>query len=60
METKHVTINIGPQDSASWFFVAGAIAFCALCWMITQSKDSNDVEIARIQAQTQTQSHAKP
>lgn len=55
-DNKHITINIGPQDSESWLFVAAAIAFCAFMYMLAQTKDPNDVEIERIRAAA----HAKP
>lgn len=56
MTTKHITINIGPQDSASWFFVAVAAVLITMFLTVGDAPSANDIELARIQAQA----HAKP
>jgi uncharacterized protein (UPF0212 family) len=55
MTTKHVTINIGPQDSESWLFLVGGIAIVTIAisvaWFnVNDSRNKADVERAKIEA----------
>ena len=47
MNNKRITINFIPQDSASWFFIAIAVAIGSCVW----ASAYKDVEIARAKAQ---------
>lgn len=49
---KNITINIGPQDSESWLFIAiaaGAIAFFVFALPAAAKRDS-EIEKAKIEA----------
>ena len=55
MTTKHVTINIGPQNEISWLFAAVGIAVVAAAlgtaWVaVNESHDRATVERAKIEA----------
>lgn len=43
MTTKHVTINIGPQDSESWLFFAVAIGVASIFWSMAYAVHSEQV-----------------
>ena len=48
---RNITINIGPQSSEAWFFIAfSAAAIAFFVFAVPHIKDSNNVEIAKIQA----------
>ncbi len=51
MQSKHVTINIGPQDSESWLFVSFAAVIITFIIGMSGHAMANDVEIERIKAQ---------
>lgn len=53
MSDRHVTINIGPQNSESWFFIAVAIAVLGWFWFMAHLADSKP-ERAKVET------HAKP
>lgn len=42
MTTKHVTINIGPQDSESWLFFAIAVAAVAVAFGMYHMEESRE------------------
>lgn len=52
MQSKHVTINIGPQDSESWLCVSFAAIIITFIIGMSGHATANDVEIERIKAQT--------
>ncbi len=54
MQSKHITINIGPQDSESWLFVAIAAVIITFIIGMSGQATANDIEIERIK----TQAHA--
>ena len=51
---RHITINIGPQDSESWLFFSialAAIAFFVFALPAATKRDS-EIEKAKIEAKT--------
>jgi hypothetical protein len=48
---KNITINILPQSSEAWFFIACAIAIFSMASCAKEMKTAQDVEIVKIQAE---------
>lgn len=49
---KHITINILPQDSIAWFFIAIAIVGASICWAPSAHfTTENDIKLAKINAE---------
>lgn len=40
-DRPHITINIGPQDSESWFFVCIVLAMWVCGWYAIKMKEIN-------------------
>lgn len=53
MSNRHITINIGPQDSESWVFISAAIAAVAFFWAISHEHTAKVDAAARVEVAKQ-------
>ncbi len=55
-QQRNITINIGPQDEMSWFFLSFAIAAAAFfIFAVPHMKGGSDVEIEKVKAEAEIQ-----
>lgn len=63
MESKHITINVLPQSSEAWFFIACAVAAMSVAYVfgnieptksleVQKAEIAASIEIAKVQAGT--------